>query len=273
MGGIFSADIKKLFKGKVLIVCMVIAVIFGAVMAAVYNYAWVENEENIMMTKALFTRFGMDESLLEETLSYIPKSNLWSYFVTMLSDGSIIYFAAVCVCIYIASEFTMGTFKNTVARGFSRMEVYCSKLLSSGIAVFLVTLAYCVGGCGMALTLVKDTAEVEFLTVFWVILIYFILLLALTAFYAMLAVIFDRTGIAVAAAIVIPILINALISMASVANKDITKVNQYVLINMFLNVEANCKNGDGWILLIVGLIYLAVCSLAGFLVFSKKEIK
>lgn len=273
MRGLISADFKKLFRGKTLIVCMIIAVIFGAFMAAIYNYAWVENKENITMVRQLLEGMGMDEKTVETSLMSIPQDNLFSYANTLLSDGSIIYFAAVCVCVFVASEYVMGTFKNTVSRGFSRLKIYSSKLIAAIVSVIAVSLAYVLGGCLMCLTFVSGKSETPIGQIFEMLGIYLVLMAALAAFYTMLSIIFDRTGISIAAAIVLPIFVSTIINVASMANEKINDIQNYLLVNMFMYVKVNCADGKGWIMLLVALGYLIVTSVIGFLVFSRKEIK
>ena len=273
MGGLIRADLKKLFKAKSLYVCMFIAVVLGISMSLLYNYFWQERGQNIALWYALMNQYGMKTDMLDEALSQIPSQNLLSYFNVFLSDGAIWLIGAPCVCAFCAAEYNAGTYKNTVARGCSRIRLFISKMTVSVIELVMISAVYLLAGSITALPHVEMKSSMSIGSIFFLVLIYLLLIVASAAVFVTLTIIFRRSGFAVAAAIAAPMLIASLMQIASLASPDLAELSKFILMNTFVTVQQSVSGGSGFTELFTAMGYIAVSGVVGGLIFQKSEIK
>ena len=128
MTALMKADGYKLRKSRSLKVCLLVAFVLGILMAVLYHIAWSMIGNNIETTRSMMMMFGSDEKTINEMLMIIPDENMWAYISTALADTNVLYIAAIVISIFVGSEYSMGTIKNSVSRGYSRSSIYVSKL-------------------------------------------------------------------------------------------------------------------------------------------------
>ena len=273
MGGMIRADFKKMFRRKSLYICMFIAAALGVGMAMLYNYFWQERGNRIAMTYGIMEMYGMDTSVLDEAFSTIPKQNLWAFVNSFLTDEVKWIMSSICICSLVASEFAAGTFKNLVARGFSREKIYFSKLISCFAEALLVTVAYVGAGAITSLFNTTSPTEAPASEIVLTLAVYLLLLAAMTSLFMCLCVLFKSTGLAVAAAIAGPVLILTVFNLVVMANPDAGVYMQYFLMQTFITVNERVKEGEILTPLLTGGGYLAVTLLTGCIVFRKSELK
>ncbi len=272
MAGLIRAELTRLVKSKSFILCVVLAAVLGVVFALLYRFFWDENK-TISMTYAAMQTYGMNTDVLDEALKMIPKNNLWSYINVFMSDSMIWILSSVCVCVFAASEYDTGTLKNTVSRGFKRHQIYFSKYVSAFTAVLAIALSYILTGGITALTFVSETPELSLSDMVICIVLYILLFAALAGFYVMLSVIFGKSGFTVAAALVVPMLISALMNTASMINKDIGYLSKYMLVDSLAYVQSSVVDKQAYIPVLIAVFYIAATSIAGYIIFKKKDIK
>ena len=129
MSGLIAAEFKRLLRNKSTLVCMIIAAVLGIAVALLYRYFWIERGNNIAISYQLMELYGLDTNVLDEAFSVVPKLDIWSFISAFLSDEFKWILSSICVCSLMTSEFSSGTIKNTVSRGFSRTAIYISKLI------------------------------------------------------------------------------------------------------------------------------------------------
>lgn len=273
MTGLLGADFKKLFKSKSLYVCMFIAAALGVCMSLLYNYFWQERGQNIALWYAMMNQYGMKTDMLDEALSQIPSQNLLSYINVFLSDGAIWLIGAPCVCAYCSAEYNAGTYKNTVARGCSRIKLFLSKLAAAVSELLIISLVYLAAGTITALPHIELASTLQAGEIAFMAVIYFVLIIASACVFVMLSAIFRRSGFAVAAAIAAPMLIASLIQIASLASPELSQLSGYILMNTFVTVQKSVISGTGLNELLTGIAYIAVSSVAGGLIFAKREVR
>ena len=273
MGGLLKADLKKLSKSKCFIVCLVIAAVLGAAMAMLYNYIWEQSGKNIAMSYALMEYYGFSTDMLDEALSSLPKRNLWSYVNIFFSDSSIWILAAICVCTYISAEYSAGTFKNTIARGCKRMNIYFSKLIVAVIEIMSVALVYVGAGSLTALFFVDINSDFSAGNMILMVVTYILLMIATVSVYMMLSVIFRKTGIAVAVSIAAPLILATLLNLVTMANESLANLSRFLLMSTYVEVESLFRSGEGYIAVSVALAYMVVSTVIGCLIFSRSEVK
>lgn len=273
MGGLIRADFKKMFRRKGLYVCMFIAAALGVGMALLYNYFWQERGNRIAMTYGIMEMYGMDTEVLDEAFSTIPKQNLWAFVNSFLSDEVKWIMSSICICSFVASEFSAGTFRNMAARGFSREKIYFSKLIVCFAEIMLVTIAYVGAGAVTSLFNIKSPAEAPVGEIILTLAVYLLLLAAVASFFMCLCMIFKSTGLAVAVAIAGPVLILTVFNLVVMANPDLGTVMQFFLMQTFITVSERVQDGEAFIPLITGGAYLAISTVVGCLIFRNCELR
>lgn len=272
MSGLISAEFKRLRKSRSLVVCIILAAALGVGFALLYKFFWDENK-NISMTYAMMQTYGMDTEVLDEALKMIPKKNLWSYINVFLSDSMIWMLSSVCACIFIASEYDIGTLKNSVSRGCEKWKIYFSKYICGVAIILIIAAVYTAAGAITSVFYAKEKAEISAGNIVLCIMIYLLLFAALAAFYLMLAVIFKRSGLTVAVAIVAPMLFSALMNTVSMVNKDLGNISRYMLVESFTYVQSSVLEGKAYIPVLTAACYIAVSFIIGYTVFRKSEVK
>ncbi len=273
MTGLLSADFRKLFKSKSLYVCMFIAAALGVCMSLLYNYFWQERGQNIALWYAMMNQYGMKTDMLDEALSQIPSQNLLSYLNVFLSDGAIWLIGAPCICAYSTAEYNAGTYKNTVARGCSRVKLFVSKLTAAVTELLIISFVYLAAGTITALPHIELATTLQAGEIAFMAVIYFILIIASACVFLMLTSVFRRSGFAVAAAIAAPMLIASLIQIASLASPELSKLSGYILMNTFVTVQKSVTAGTGLTEMITGIAYIAVSGFVGGIIFVKREVR
>ena len=289
MSGLIAAEFKRLLRNKSTLVCMIIAAVLGIAVALLYRYFWIERGNNIAISYQLMELYGLDTNVLDEAFSVVPKLDIWSFISAFLSDefkwilSSINcassdkcarILSSICVCSLMTSEFSSGTIKNTVSRGFSRTAIYISKLITAVIQVFAVTICYVGAGAVTALFFVRDSVSAKPQDIILCIVTNILLLIATAAVFVMLCVIFRRSGMSVAAAIAAPFLLVSLLGILSMALPDGSPLySRFVLMETFATVERYIRAGEGWVALVTGGAYLLISSVTGIIIFRKCDIK
>lgn len=270
---LIKSDFMKLKKSRSLIICCIVAVCLGAVMALLYVNAWNTMGENIENARELMMQMGIDGETIDSAFSVLPEPYFWSYANIMLSDGSIPTFAAICAGVFIASEYSMGTIKNTISRGFSRTKIYVSKLMVSCVTIIILGIAYVVGTMAVCAIFVRGGSEISAVQMLLSVLSYIFLFAAMASVYLMIAVIMKKTGVAIAVSIVIPAVISSVITIITYSNNEFSQVAKYWLFNTPSFVEKMCIDGQAYIPLLISVFYFAVSTAVGLTVFKRQEIK
>ncbi len=274
MMGLLKSDFRKLMRTKSLWVCCVIAVALGVAMAFLYHYFWEERGRSIAMTYALMQRFGMKTDSLDTAMASMPKNNLWAFINVFLSDSSIWLLGAICLCAFASSEFSMGTFKNTIARGVSRGKIYVSKFLAAFAEIMIVAVVYTAAGGITAWFLVEHSTDFSAGEMALMVGTYVLLLAATASLYLMLSVVFRKTGLAVAVAIVAPTLVMTLVNLIGMTKPDLSEqLSLYVLMETYLLVQPNVQSGEWYLCPLIALGYAILSYVIGCLAFRFAEIK
>lgn len=275
MGKLILSDIKKLMHCRTLWVCSVVAFFIGTLMTVLYDMAWnnMTDTQNYQMVFSFLKTLGMDSDTSKQLLSQFPSQVFWQYINTLLSDGNIIVLAPIVISVYIGAEYNEGTFKNTLARGFSRTSVYISKYISSVIAMAVTVLSYILGGGIVAAYKFDLTTDVSDREMLIMVLAYAALFIALTAVFMLIAVLAKRTGLAIALTIVIPIFISLFVRILSFGFDWVQKIVQYWIFDTAVLVQTLYQDGNIYIAFTVAPIYLILCIALGMFAFSRQDIR
>lgn len=273
MKGLIIADLKRLLRNRSTLVCMIIAALLGVAVALLYRYFWIERGNNIAISYQLMELYGLDTEVLDEAFSIVPKLDIWSFINAFFTDEFKWILSAICVCSLMTSEFSSGTIKNPVSRGFSRTALYFSKLIIALIQVFAVTASYVGAGAITALFFAKDAVTAAPAEIALSLGTYCLLLAAAAAFFELMCMIFRRSGMSAAAAIAVPFLLVSLLGILSMATPDIPSLSRFVLMETFATVPQYIKSGEGWVALVTGGAYLVLSSVIGLVIFKRSDLK
>lgn len=267
MSGLIRADFKKLFKGKTLLVCAIIAAAFGAFMIYIMNMSLQMIDSQLDMMSSVM---GED---MEIALSGIPQNNVWSMVSYLFIDPDIGILTAICICVFITSEYSMGTFKNAVSRGFSRTQIYLSKFIVSVVSSLILISLFVISGTIVAFICMPTATDVSVWQMIVMILTYLFLAVAAASMYLMFAMLLRKTGVSVAASICIVVFVSSIFEVLGVFVENFSNYSRFWILNTFGIVEKSCLNGEIYIPLLIGLGYIAVTGAIGLMVFRKRDIK
>ncbi len=272
MSGLIKAEFKKLFKTRSLIVCSIIAIAIAAFSIYSMNMSYRTLTDNETMEMFIST---MGEDMMDELIPMLMagKDAMSLISSIIFSDSSIYIFIAICVSIFVASEYTMGTLKNTISRGFSKGQVYFSKALVSSVASVILAVVYIIGGTVSAFICAEAGESfnigellVEFLT-------YILIVIGLSMLFFMTAMIIKKTGVAIVVCLAAPTIINMIITMFARTAENIEDYTRFWLPNTFSIVKSSYSDGTIFIPILIAIGYIVLTYFIGSLVFSKRDIK
>ena len=273
MGRLFRADLMKQRKSTTLWVCTILAFLFGIVMAVLYYMVWLNIGTTVQNTQQMLAQAGFSPDAFDSVMSKFPKPSMTEYANALLRDTNVLYVCAVVVGVFVGSEYSMGTIKNTIARGFTRTKVFISKFLVSLLSMMIVVASYVLGGSITSICIFGFTSSAGKRRVLMVLISYFCLFVAVAAMYMMIAIITRKTGHAIAVSIVFPILVESVITAVEVANKEFSGISKYWLFRTFLEAEDLCLAYKAYIPILIASVYTAVCFIISYLVFKRQELK
>lgn len=274
MTGLIKADFKKLFKSKTLLVCSLIALGISLLTVFVMHMALSVLGDKMQMAKDMMSMAGGDESIdMSVALSQIPDNNIWSFVDMLFKDSNIGIFIAICVCVFVASEYSMGTLKNIVSRGFSRNQIYFSKLLVSVVCSVIITAVYVTGGAIMSTFWANEEVKATVSQIILSIISYMLIIFAMTSLYLMIAFIVAKSGLSIAVSIGAVVLISSIFEMLAMSIEHFENYSKYWLPNTLSIVSTSIKDGQWYVPMLIAAGYFAVTTIIGLLVFKKRDIK
>lgn len=148
MINLIRTDIYRMFKSKAIYIFIILCIAFAVAMPCIFDFARdqlanmpdVKNAmESMNMNEGQSFGFsvGMDSNALLDQQTDL--NAFW--FVAQIFGGNIlILFVAILASLFVTSEYSYGTIKNLVAKGFSRISIYMSKLITVWIAILIMQL-------------------------------------------------------------------------------------------------------------------------------------
>lgn len=271
--GLLRSDIFKLRKSKTLIGCCVAAVILGAAMALIFINAWNSIGNQIEQAVSMLKTAGMNDELIDTAFSTLPKPNRWSYANMLFSDGTIPLLFSIFISVFFASEYTMGTMKHSISRGFNRRDIYLSKLFTSFISIVAIGIAYFVGGMTVTLIFVRKGSELGTQEIIISIICYICLYISMAACYLLAAVAVKKTSSAIAICLAVPTLVSSLMTIIMYGNSDFRFVARFWIFNTPGYVQTMVTGGEWYLAIITAVVYFVAALITGILIFRRQEIK
>lgn len=274
MGSLLKSDLLKLRKSSTFWVCIVLSVFLGVMFSLLYYYVWKNVGSSVEATKTVMKALGAQEESIKEALAIFPEPNVFAYINTMLCDSNAIYISAVVICVFVASEYSMGTIRNSLSRGFSRRQFIASKFISVAIAMTSVIASYVTGGFVTSVCIFGVEPYSGKGNIALILIAYTLLFLGLASFYTMISIVTRKTGRAVAVAIIFPAIVEAIIGMIAYISQDYSGVvSKFWIFRTVLLSNNLCEKGEAYIPILVALGYMFICGTISSLVFRRQEIK
>lgn len=273
MTSLMRSDWCKLQKSRSLKVCLLIAFVLGAVMALLYHMAWVNLGESLEATLSMMQMLGSSEQSIRQALEIIPQDDLWSYVNTALADTNVLYIAAIVIGVFVGSEYSMGTIKNSVSRGFSRNKVYASKLIFSVGVMLLTVLCYLLGTMIAAVSMFGFRSEGNASDIMLVLSAYLCEFIAVSSIYVWISFWLKSTGHSIAFSLVIPMLISSVLQVVSIVNNHTDAVSRFWIFQTVTSTRSLCLSGEAYVPFLSAAVYFAVSCFGGLMIFRHQELK
>lgn len=271
--GLLRSDFFKLRKSKTLIGCCAAAVILGAAMALIFINAWNSIGDRIEEAVNMMKLTGMSDELIDTAFSTLPKPNRWSYANMLFSDGTIPLLLSIFISVFFASEYTMGTMKHSISRGFNRRDIYLSKLLTSFISLLAIGIAYFAGGMTVAFIFVKKGSELGTQEILISVICYICLYISMASCFLLAAATVKKTSSAIAVCLAVPTLVSSLMTIVMYGNSDFRFVARFWIFNTPSYVQNMVADGEWYLAIITAAVYFVAALIAGMIIFRRQEIK
>ncbi|HWT76912.1 MAG TPA: ABC transporter permease subunit [Mobilitalea sp.] len=261
MNNILKSDFYRLFKSKSYYICAGVAVFLLVL--------------NICLAKWLIVSTNQGD--VANTI--LPYKDGISYGLTVFANSNILMIIAIFTAIYITAEFAHGTMKNAVSKGFSKLQIYLSKLTVMTVAAFLILFVTFLAGVISASIItgtVGDFTSKYIEYILKIIGIELLLNLALTSVLVMVAMVFRNLGGVIAIDILGVLSLGTLIfNILELIFDGKIKFTEYSLLNniSFYFQNQTATGSDYLRSTIVGIAFLVVFAALGTLIFKKADVK
>lgn len=178
-----------------------------------------------------------------------------------VSSSSFLLIAGIFVAILACEDYEQETIKNIFSRGYSRVQVYFSKLVTVLTAVSIMFVVVVLSGflLGSLYFGVGDTGDYSFIAV---LAVQYVSCIANVSLFFVLSAVIQKIGSSIAATIFVPMIVNMVLGLAD----SFLKLKNFSLTNLWLSSFLN-----DLIKLPIGTERLTLClsaSLIYFIVFS-----
>ncbi len=254
MKDLLKFEFRKLLKQRSFYVCLIIAV------AGVFLAALLEK----LSTKIFEVEIDGE--------SILPELSFNAFFLSAARAGNFSILAAVFIGIVANEDFERRTIKNVYAKGYSRTQVYFSKLI---YCVTCTTIIFFACACSAALfgAIFIGTTDFE-IKVIWLMLSQYVAALAEITFYFLLASMFKRIAPTIAIGIVGTGIISLVLGLISLAlNINGFSLPEYWFSTFLSSLsELNVKTERIVTCLIASAAYIAAFTGLGLLCNRKNEV-
>jgi ABC-2 type transport system permease protein len=264
MLNLLRSDFYRLFRSRAFYICTLVAIFLHAI--GIFVMKW-----SITMVSNMNTQ-------VEGVPLTLPYKDGLSYGLSALSDGNVHLLIAIFISVFITAEFTHGTMKNVVSKGFQRLQIYLSKFVTMITAAFLMICAMVIIStiCGTIVigSFGSFTGTMVGLSLS-IIGVEFLLHAALTAMFILVAMVVRSSGGVIAINILGMSLAPAIYSLIEYIFKNKFQFSKYGLLKniqfYYLNTTAT---GEDFIRsILVGLVFLAASTAIGIFAFKKMDVK
>lgn len=261
MRNLVRSDLYRMFKSKSFYICNLVA--------------WFLIAINIFMLEWANNMLGAENEMYSE----LPFKDAITYGITSFSNSNMHTILAIFAGIFVCAEFAHGTMKNVVSKGFSKVHIYFSKVITMIVASFITMLSCVVIGTLSATIVmgsVGDFSGEYVLTTLKNMGIELLLIAALTSVLVMVAMVVRNLGGVIAINIVVIVMIAPIlfIVLEYLTRKKIKFTEFSIINNLAVYYQNDAMPGTDYLRsAIVAVVFLvATCGL-GLLAFKKSDVK
>lgn len=268
MASLLKSNFYRLFKSKAFYICTIVYTALTSLSLLILKLADNIVSENITV-----------ESNIDGFMIY--KDGL-SFGVELFSNGDGILFLAVFIAIFITSEFTYGTMKNIVSKGFERHKIYISIFLTMVVAALIMVTFNFLFSTFIASILTGSIGSYNgtlLLKTLRLVGIEILLHSAFVSLFVMISIIIRNNGGVIAINVLILMFGGLIYQILELVVRNLLKIDikfsfsDYSLQN---NIYLAKTTMDGEHILrpiLVGLIFLVITLALGIIAFRKSDVK
>lgn len=245
MVNMIKYEIQKLFSQKLIYIC-------GIILIAI-----------ISVTAFAFSIDFEDESVY---------TNMY-FLMTSLSGCSLDLMIPIVIATLVCSDFSNGTIKNIISRGYNRLTIYVGKYITSIIAVLILTLV-CYVAALVTGTIFLENEKNWNMEIVPILVTQVILVIALVTISFAFTMMLKKASKTIAIGILMPTIISLVLSVVDGLLKA-SKINfsQYWIYNCYLEVSAISVTNEVLIqACCLSCIYIIVFLICGYAFFGKYEV-
>lgn len=257
MINLLKADIYKLLKSRAVIICLILNMIYAITSIIAIS----------CITK--LSQLKGDQEAGLNGISCITQSQSWA--------GVIALIIAIAVTIFVTTEFSYGTMKYSIAKGYSRTEIYFSNLISASVLTSIMLLSYVVITTATATVLwgFGDFNPEIFIGSLNVIGIQLLLYISLAAFSLMISMLIKNSGGAIALNLMTLVLLVNLLCKAIdfIGGNKFDSSIYWIMSNMSMLTNPMPEMIDVSRGVLVAVGYFSISTLIGCAAFNRYEFK
>lgn len=255
MFNIFMSDIYKLFKSKIFLLCN-LACALMVISTGVITY-FISKSDSIIADTIQNADLPLELASNPNVISSMGK--------ILANNGDIFLCISIFIAIFINIEFSSGAIKTLSSKGYSRNNLYISKLIACFISTLIIALiaiitrggvTYILYGFGESSNLLISKALVDIskqLSIY----------LAITSLFVMIAYIFKKNMIS----IISTLLLLSLLPQVFYLLRDKLPYTEYIITNAFTRIDDLLISPY-----LLSIIYIIGTTLIGCLIFKKQDI-
>jgi len=261
MLNILKSEFYKLKKSKAFWVCTALCLIFGIIMIVAMQSG---------MTMAQQPNHDPDLDSMLELIPLVSGTFMLGYLISM---GFNTIFVGIFVAVFISSEFSYGTMKNTLSRGADRIKVFFIKFLVCGCAALIMQFVFMITVL-LAGTIIWGFGTATFSGMLGMVLTQSLLTLAYTALFTFISMTMRAGGGAIAVNIMCVTMASTLLDAISMLFGGKLNLNNY-WIGGAVSKLATITPASGDIIqgIIIATAWGAAAILFGMTLFKKQDVK
>lgn len=244
MKNLLKFEYRKLFTSKIFYICCILPVILVGIYSITIN------------------------QLLGSIVSNYPVSD---FVVQVMNNSYIFIIIAIFVAIFACSDFTHETMKVILSKGYSRQNIFLSKLicvLSASLIIFIfsIVIAFIIG-----MNTFSNTGITE--NLFKILCVQAIIVLAFSSLFFMISMILKKSGSSIAINIISTFVISLILTAINqLLNIKKFSLDSYWLSSLFSNVSTLSVSHELLVRAIIcSIIYIIGFIVIGFFVFKNNE--
>ena len=240
----------------------------------------------IFRNKYMYIIFGIG---LAMTLLTIPLIGIANYMMSQIGEptipysgyyaaksaisGSVSLMVGIFIGIFACEDFSSGTNKNIIGKGYNRLSLFYSKYIVSlilclGYALILILLSL-----GLGYAIYQDGGMSIDDNVFVIFICQLVCVIAYHAFFFCFSYSVSKTAIAIAFNIIVPALLETIVTIINVIiNRDDFLLTNFVIDGALANLSSTYTNMDVILPSMLTLVgYIALSNVVGILIARKKQ--